>query len=799
MIGPKSGPKSGPVPGSSYRDGVEAGLSRSVAAVSVLFALNWATVPFSGDRPPAGVTAVAIAFVALSLHLVVRGVRARLNGTDALAALAVAVVAHPVLVLGGGSPYVVIGQRCMLTVPAVLLATGFLPRAAGRWSWLAALTALAAQLATSWPADGPAAAVEGIWPPLATAVAGAVLAPLMRGAGDGADRSQRRAAAARAEAARAAARREAHRDFQGMLHDEVSAALRAVGQPGIAADRVREAARAAAAAIAGARTPPGEADRGGGGGRDGDRGRTELAALVRSLAPPQGIAARIMAGDAVAVPHEVAAATIGAAREALRNVSDHARARTVRVDLKVREQGTGFALCVTDDGTGFVREELRASSVGVRRSMLRRMEGVGGRAEVRSAPGRGTTVRLEWPAPADGAQRHPVRVPDGSGRTDEAAAAAAGEAAAGTARHVPVKVARMNAAIGDVRRPLAAVCLPFLLVMGVIAVIHTRHVPGALWLTAWYAILAAITVALLLRARSGIGPAASWAACAFAVGGALGSFLVLPLSGLADYTSWPVGAVTPLLTLLVIVRPAREALTAMALEQAGVVALVLTGPPVAPTFGAVVSLTLPALSAPALGVFMGLAIGRTVARLGAVTTRAHADRAAALAEQAVRDAREALHRRRLADLGEEILPFLDAIATGRRSPREPAARDTARLLGYAVRDEIHIPGVLDGPARELLSAARTAGCVVTIQSDADDPHPPALLRLLLTTALGTGPTPEELVLSVTASADTVDAALVVLPGDRRRAGALHAAVAGLSAVVEDAAESTWVEARVRTA
>ncbi|MFD5142311.1 sensor histidine kinase [Streptomyces sp. NPDC058401] len=766
--------------GHSYRDGVEAGLSRSVAAVSVLFAVNWATVPLSGDRPPPGVTAVAVAFVALCLHLVVRGIRVRLNGADALAAVAVAVVAHPVLVLAGGAPYVVIGQRCMPTVSAVLLAAGFLPRTAGRWACLAAL---AAQLGTSWPADGPAAAAEGIWPPVATAVAATVLGPLMRAAGEGADRSERRAAAARAEAARAAARREAHRDFQGMLHDEVSAALRAIGQPGIAAERVREAARGAVAAIAGARAPGGE------------EGRTDLASLVRALVPPQGIRAGIAADRVAPVPYEVAEAAIGAAREALRNVADHARARTVRVDLTAHERGTGFVLCITDDGSGFVREELRGSSVGVRRSMMRRMEAVGGRAEVLSTPGRGTAVRLEWPAPADG-ERQGVRDRDAAGRTGATGGTA--DKAEKAARPVPLKVQQMNAAIGDVRRPLAAVCLPFLLVMGIVAVIHTRHVPGALWLTAWYAVLAAVTVALLLRAGSGIGRGAAWAACAFAVGGALGSFLVLPLAGLADYTSWPVGAVTPLLTLLVIVRPAREALTAMALEQAGVVLIVLTGPPIAPTFGGTVALALPALSAPALGVFMGLAIGRTVARLGGVTTRANADRAAALAGEAVRDARAALHRRRLADLGEEVLPFLDATATGLRSPQDPEVRDTARLLGYAVRDEIHIPGVLDRPARDLLSAARTAGCVVTIQSDADDPHPPALLRLLLTTALGTGPTPAELVLSVTASADTVDAALVVLPGDGPRADALREAVAGLSAVVEDATESTWVEARVRT-
>ncbi|MFJ1865403.1 ATP-binding protein [Streptomyces sp. NPDC088097] len=758
--------------GQSYRSGVEAALSRSVAAIAVLFALNWTAFLFSGGRRPPGVTAVAVVFVALTAHLVVRGVRGRLDGSDAWTAVAVAVLAHPVLVLGGGAASVVIGQRCMLTVPALLLATGFLPRTAGRWACLAAI---GAQLGTSWPVDGPAAAVEGIWPVVATAVAGTVLGPVMRAAGDGADRSEALAAAAKAEAARAAGRREAHRDFQGMLHDEVSAALRAIGQPGIAADRVREAARGAVAAIAGAPavlgTTGGDADGTAGGdgiGIPGDRG--DLAALVRGLVPPAGAGTTVEAPGVLAVPHEVAAAAVGAAREALRNVADHARARTVRVSLTAPEGGAGFLLLVTDDGTGFARGELRRSSVGVRRSMIRRMEAVGGSAEVVSAPGRGTTVRLEWrdTAPDPGA------------------------------RAVPAKVELMGAAVGDVRRPLAAVCLPFLLVMGVIAALHTWRAPGAGWLMAWYAALATITVALLLRSRHGIGGPAAAAACAFAVTGALASFLVLPLAGLADYTSWPIGAVTPLLTLLVIVRPSWEALTAMALEQAGVVVLVATGPPIAPTLGETVGMTLPALSAPALGVVMGLAIGRTVARLGGVTMRANAVRSAALAAEAVREAREALRRRRLADLGEEVLPFLGATATGRRSPEDPEVRDTARLLGYAVRDEIHIPGVLDRPARDLLSAARTAGCVVTIQSDSDDPHPPALLRLLLTTALGTGPTPREMVLSVTASADTVDAALVVLPGDRSRAGALREAVAGISAVVEDAAESTWVEARVRT-
>ncbi|MFI8201259.1 sensor histidine kinase [Streptomyces sp. NPDC085937] len=681
----------------------------------------------------------------------------------------------PAVLAAEGTSRVVIGQRCLLTTPAVLLAAAVLPGRARRWTYA---VVIGAQVVTCWPADGPAGAVEGVWPLVATAVAGDVLAPLMRGAGDRADRARERVRAVRAAAGREAGRREAHRNFQGVLHDEVSTALQAITLPGVPLLRLREAAAGAVAALAAYPVRPAGA------------GMVDLTAPVRGLRPPAGTELTVETPDALHVPAHVAEAVAGAAREALRNVEEHAGARTVRVrlhsvggqDRPDTGRGAGFRLSVTDDGTGFSAGEIAPSSVGLQRSVIRRMDEAGGRADIRSTPGRGTTVRLEWHPPA-------------------AAPADAEELAGARDGTAEATLARMRAAVGDVRRPLAAVCLPFLSAMGIVAVIHASRSPGTGPLLVWYALLAGLTVALLRRADAGISRYAAGAACCFAVSGVLGSFLFLPLSALKDFDSWPVGAVTPLLTLLVIVRPAWEALTALALEQAGIVVLVATGPPIASSPGATVAVVLPALFAPALGVLTGLVIGRTIAHLGGVTARAESARSALLATEAARRAREELHRERLALLGEEILPLLTEVGSGRCAPDDPGIRNRARLLSGAVRDELQLPGVLDRTVRDLLASARRAGCTVAIQSDSDDLHPPALLRLLLSTALTSGPAPREIILTVNAVTGTLRASLVVLPGDRQRARALEDALsaggARTDADVLNSDTSTYVEAAVR--
>jgi len=86
-------------------------------------------------------------------------------------------------------------------------------------------------------------------------------------------------------------------------------------------------------------------------------------------------------------------------RESLRNVQAHAAAHNVWVRLQ-HEEGT-MRVCVEDDGRGFEAAE-RERRAGEGHVGLRLLEGVvrqaRGTLDVRSRPGRGTTVELEVPA-----------------------------------------------------------------------------------------------------------------------------------------------------------------------------------------------------------------------------------------------------------------------------------------------------------------------------------------------------------------------------------------------------------------
>lgn len=84
-------------------------------------------------------------------------------------------------------------------------------------------------------------------------------------------------------------------------------------------------------------------------------------------------------------------------QEALTNVSRHARARTVLVEL--RRTGVRIQLNVIDDGIGFVVGEGSASSLGLR-SIDERVRLVGGVVTIDTQPGRGTRLLVGIPIEA---------------------------------------------------------------------------------------------------------------------------------------------------------------------------------------------------------------------------------------------------------------------------------------------------------------------------------------------------------------------------------------------------------------
>jgi signal transduction histidine kinase len=88
-----------------------------------------------------------------------------------------------------------------------------------------------------------------------------------------------------------------------------------------------------------------------------------------------------------------------AAREAVANAARHSGAP--RVDVYAEVTPHGVDVFVRDRGTGFDLAGVASDRQGLRGSIVDRMERHGGRAEIASAPGQGTEVRLHMPRGAE--------------------------------------------------------------------------------------------------------------------------------------------------------------------------------------------------------------------------------------------------------------------------------------------------------------------------------------------------------------------------------------------------------------
>jgi len=99
------------------------------------------------------------------------------------------------------------------------------------------------------------------------------------------------------------------------------------------------------------------------------------------------------------LPEELRSALFRCARELVANAARHAQVETARVTLT--EQDGVVRLSVADDGVGFDPEQVRARMLQTRTfglfGLRERIEQLGGRVEVETAPGRGTRVTLAVP------------------------------------------------------------------------------------------------------------------------------------------------------------------------------------------------------------------------------------------------------------------------------------------------------------------------------------------------------------------------------------------------------------------
>lgn len=122
--------------------------------------------------------------------------------------------------------------------------------------------------------------------------------------------------------------------------------------------------------------------------------------LTRGFGERSGLAAEFQSNrDDFEIEPDRAAALYRVAQEALTNVRKHSNGAR-RVQMQLFAMAEEVTLEVTDDGPGFDTGSLEITAGFGVRGMMERARGLGGWAEVSSAPGRGTTVMFSIPPAA---------------------------------------------------------------------------------------------------------------------------------------------------------------------------------------------------------------------------------------------------------------------------------------------------------------------------------------------------------------------------------------------------------------
>ena len=131
-----------------------------------------------------------------------------------------------------------------------------------------------------------------------------------------------------------------------------------------------------------------------------DLGLTEALRIeCDRLASLESLPVRLRAPESVPeLSRDAALGLFRIAQEALRNAARHARASAV--DLALEVESGGVRLSIRDDGEGFDPLAERARPGLGLASMRERVELIGGRLDIRSVPGRGTTIDAWAPSQA---------------------------------------------------------------------------------------------------------------------------------------------------------------------------------------------------------------------------------------------------------------------------------------------------------------------------------------------------------------------------------------------------------------
>lgn len=216
---------------------------------------------------------------------------------------------------------------------------------------------------------------------------------MFRSVAAGVDDARGRTVASYAAAAAAAAAEEERVAMSALMHDSVLAAL-------IAAERA-ESERAKELAVAMARealtrlanTEAAVAQE----GSDEPVALAQIVAELRRALSEMGVDAIVEErGTPGVIPGRVARALVLAARQAIGNAVTHAAGQGLHI-LATADGDDGIQVSVSDAGGGFDLAGIGEDRLGIRASILARMAGVAGTAQIDSDAS-GTVVTLGWSA-----------------------------------------------------------------------------------------------------------------------------------------------------------------------------------------------------------------------------------------------------------------------------------------------------------------------------------------------------------------------------------------------------------------
>ncbi|MCL2455799.1 MAG: hypothetical protein FWD18_10960 [Micrococcales bacterium] len=405
----------------------------------------------------------------------------------------------------GTPPLVAVLPAAVTTVVVVLLLDL-------RWSLTLTGIVLVTTFTPIIPVSGVGEAVWSTWPVVGFGLAVLGAKTGLRRAAERTDQQVHQHRTVELDLTRARAQENAHSAWQGLLHDEVAAALRATTTPGVERDEVRRSALTALEAIEDLATPAaGES--------------VDLMPMIRQIADTADTAVGITGPGELVVPAPTAAAILGAVTEAMRNVERHAAGAPARI--RASRDDEVVTIEISDDGPGFARPGRRRPG-GLQVSVIDRMAHAGGAAHVHSTVGGGATVTLSWPtARVESAYDEPIR---------------------------------------GVNRVLGVSAVPMLMAAGLFAWPQWwqgESPVGALW----FAAMVVATALLVLLPAPASRRWLLWVALAIAAVGVIG----LPAAGQTGgrMGAWPLLATTPVLLLFILRRPARYGLAAGAALLAG--------------------------------------------------------------------------------------------------------------------------------------------------------------------------------------------------------------------------------------